>query len=217
MEEKVYSRSVEKSNLAARVIDQKDPRRNFTADELANVLQFDTWTQCDKCDKWRMLLPEPNTDRELPDKWYCHMNVSDMARSNCDAPEEDKTFYLNLLNDRKIRSLHLDATGDAGSTDASQPNAQKIVNDVSTQAHVKPHHDKDKAEFTKRDVILNRLLGSPELVKNASKEVRIPKKSQFASKPPQKVVEDTPKRDKTSAASIISRYNFHDALLKENS
>ena len=43
MEEKVYSRSVNKTNLAARVIDQKDPQRNFTQQELVDIMAIDNW------------------------------------------------------------------------------------------------------------------------------------------------------------------------------
>ena len=45
MEEKVYSRSVNKSGLAARVIDQKNPERNFSKAELSDIMDFDTWVQ----------------------------------------------------------------------------------------------------------------------------------------------------------------------------
>jgi hypothetical protein len=45
MEEKVYSRSVNKINLAAIVIDQKDPKRNFTKKELSDILTMDNWVR----------------------------------------------------------------------------------------------------------------------------------------------------------------------------
>lgn len=45
MEEKVYSRSVNKTSLAARVIDQKDPKRNFTQRELSDIMAIDTWVR----------------------------------------------------------------------------------------------------------------------------------------------------------------------------
>ena len=46
MEEKVYSRCVNKASLAARVIDQKDPKRNFTSRELSNIMAIDNWVSC---------------------------------------------------------------------------------------------------------------------------------------------------------------------------
>ena len=57
MEEKVFSRSVNKSGLAARVVDSRFPERNFSADELTNLLQLESWVCCEACDKWRMLPP----------------------------------------------------------------------------------------------------------------------------------------------------------------
>ena len=47
MEDKIYSRSVNKSGLAARVIDQKHPERAFTGAELADILQTNTMVCCD--------------------------------------------------------------------------------------------------------------------------------------------------------------------------
>lgn len=46
MEEKVYSRSLNKTCLAARVIDQKDPKRNFTQRELSDIMAIDNWVRC---------------------------------------------------------------------------------------------------------------------------------------------------------------------------
>ncbi|XP_078580641.1 uncharacterized protein LOC144864439 [Branchiostoma floridae x Branchiostoma japonicum] len=43
------------------------------------------WVQCDTCDKWRQLSAETHP-KELPDKWYCHMN-EDPNFNNCEAPE----------------------------------------------------------------------------------------------------------------------------------
>lgn len=57
MEEKVFSRSVNKSGLAARVVDSRFPERNFSAEELTNLLEIENWVQCELCDKWRMLPP----------------------------------------------------------------------------------------------------------------------------------------------------------------
>ena len=47
MEDKIYSRSVNKSGLAARVIDQKHPERAFTGAELSDILQTNTMVCCD--------------------------------------------------------------------------------------------------------------------------------------------------------------------------
>ncbi len=45
MEEKVYSRCVNKTSLAARVIDQKDPRRNFSKQEVSDIMLIDNWVR----------------------------------------------------------------------------------------------------------------------------------------------------------------------------
>ena len=154
---------------------------------------------------------------ELPEQWNCSMNIFDKERSNCDAPQETDSFYANLINKRRMRALRLDSTRDESMTNnPSQSNTRNAVDTVPVELPVKPQNDENKAEFTKRDVILNRLLAPPE-VKSTSNEIRIPKKSKFASKTQERVVEDKRKGEKTSAASIISKYYFHDALLKENS
>ena len=56
--EKIYTRSVNKSGLALRVIDGKNFKSLFTEQELSNLVLNDTWVQCDKCEKWRMLRGE---------------------------------------------------------------------------------------------------------------------------------------------------------------
>ena len=47
MEDKIYSRSVNKSGLAARVIDQKHPERAFTGAELNDILATNTMVCCE--------------------------------------------------------------------------------------------------------------------------------------------------------------------------
>ena len=69
MEEKIYSRAVNKSNLGLRVIDGKLLRRCFSRKEVENLQVNDDWAQCDACSKWRMFPPSANVDTEaLPDK-----------------------------------------------------------------------------------------------------------------------------------------------------
>jgi transcriptional regulator ATRX len=47
MEEKIYSRSVNKTGVALRVIDGKSIGRHFTERELKDLQTTDTWVQCD--------------------------------------------------------------------------------------------------------------------------------------------------------------------------
>jgi len=67
---------VNKDGVAVRVIDKKTINRNFTARELADLQENDTWVQCDKCEKWRMLIGD-TSDIDLEGEWYCNMNKSD--------------------------------------------------------------------------------------------------------------------------------------------
>jgi hypothetical protein len=140
MEEKVYSRSVHKSNLAARVIDQKDPKRNFTSNELQDITNVDTWVCCDTCDKWRMLPPHISAPED--DEWFCYMNTFDKDRSNCSAEEKDATFYAELY-----RSNDKPSNPD----DKKEPSNDEPIDDESGE-------DLEKIKKTERDVILKRLL-----------------------------------------------------------
>ena len=62
MEHKVYSRAVNKSGLALRLVDGKNIQRCFTNDEVADIRAIDDWVQCDRCDKWRLLPPNHTQD-----------------------------------------------------------------------------------------------------------------------------------------------------------
>ena len=61
--------------------------------------------------------------------------------------------------------------------------------------------------------ILSRLVGFPQK-ESPLTSMKIPKKSKFASE--KQAVQYSPKNDKTSGSSVISKYYFHDALLKED-
>jgi hypothetical protein len=91
IEEKVYGRSVNKQGLALRVIDRKSINRSFSKKEVADLCEMLTWVQCEKCEKWRMLLGE--SDESLPDMWYCEMNDSDPRNNSCESPERDQNWY----------------------------------------------------------------------------------------------------------------------------
>ena len=191
MEEKVYSRSVNKTNLAARVIDNKDPQRNFTSAELDNILAFDNWAQCDLCGKWRMLPPHVEVE-DLPDKWFCHMNVHDKPRSSCNAVERDAKFYEKLFyNDQSKKDPNVEPTQSTMEEEEEWINESQPVEEVVID-------DKEKNEKTKRDVILERLL-----MTNLS--TSLSEKSKKKNK-----------KDKTNSNALISKYYFHESLLKES-
>ena len=48
VEEKIYSRGVNKSGIALRVIDNKTIARSFTQKELEDLEETDLWVQCDR-------------------------------------------------------------------------------------------------------------------------------------------------------------------------
>jgi hypothetical protein len=98
LEEKVYSRSVNKTSLFLRAVEQKNLERIFTEAELENMLENDSWVQCNKCAKWRMLHPKAD-DENLPDEWNCEMNTYDPDRSTCEAPEDRNPGFISKLSD----------------------------------------------------------------------------------------------------------------------
>lgn len=100
MEEKVYSRAVNKSGLANRVIDQKELRRYFTSAEISSLAEVDDWVECSACKRWRMLPPAANVDvSSLPDEWYCEMmnDHDSQMKLSCEFPEQSKEWYLQYF------------------------------------------------------------------------------------------------------------------------
>ena len=92
IEEKVYSRSVNKTGLALRVIDRRTINKCFSKKEIADLQQSCQWVQCDKCEKWRMLL-DSSEDTNLPEKWFCEMNSADPRNNKCSDSEKDQRWY----------------------------------------------------------------------------------------------------------------------------
>jgi len=206
MEEKIYSRSVNKSSLAARVIDLRFPERSFTTNELTNLLNTDTWVQCDKCDKWRMLPPEADVDN-LPEKWFCEMNLFDLARSKCTAKERDTRWYAQFFERRFLESMGLDAkdsiiTDQATSQESTvtdQPSETPRESIDTGRESIGTNQgliDHKKEACTQRDPILRQML------------------SGVSDQPDSKGVK---KKEKTkSKKSWISKYYFHDTLLEDS-
>ena len=144
MEEKVYSRSVNKIHLAARVVDQKVVERTFTSQELSDIMIQDTWVQCDVCNKWRMLPPKENAEN-LPEKWYCNMNVNDFIRSRCSAQERDAKWYAEYFRRKTDGTNNIEAANEDTQIENESRNAQHTGNNA-------------KIESTKRDAVLTSLL-----------------------------------------------------------
>jgi len=61
--------------------DKEDVRRGKKSDSKEDV---EDWVQCDICSKWRLI---PSV-KDLPEKWYCQLNVTDPKRSFCAAVEQ---------------------------------------------------------------------------------------------------------------------------------
>ena len=65
----MYSRAVNKTGLAMRLIDGKSIQRCFTQEEISDLRRVDDWVGCDRCTKWRMFPPDCNVDENaLPEK-----------------------------------------------------------------------------------------------------------------------------------------------------
>ena len=188
MEEKVYSRSVNKSGLAARVIDQKNPERSFTTQELSNLLENDTWVQCDECEKWRMLPPFINIDEDdLPDTWFCEMNIFDKERSTHRAKERDAKWYAQFWEKKRIEmSKESEGLSVKDSLDTTMNGRESID---ATQSD-----DALKNMKTERDEILKRLLHNGGVVSSFEKS----------------------SSEKSESNLLwISKYNFHECFLRD--
>ena len=96
MEEKVYSRAMNKLSLGNRVIDGKKLDRCFEKDEIAALSKVDDWVECVKCGKWRMFPPDHSEDiANLPNNWYCELMNKHDARLqlSCKFAEKDSVWY----------------------------------------------------------------------------------------------------------------------------
>lgn len=116
MEESIYSRAVNKTGLGFLVVDEKAIARSFTAQQL-NFTNL-SWVQCDRCEKWRCLvstngIPYDGVEN-LPDKWFCEMNV-DEDNNSCKHPEREQIWYENRVaaleaSEPENRSLQMPET-----------------------------------------------------------------------------------------------------------
>jgi len=102
-----------------------------------------------------MLLNSGEEEDELPDKWYCHMNVKDPQNNNCDASEKDNRWYHNYFDLERIDT----GKGEHEDQDAALPSpsigsgADALSEKVNLAAS-----DPNKETNVKKDVILTKLL-----------------------------------------------------------
>ncbi|KAF5462526.1 hypothetical protein F2P56_018527 [Juglans regia] len=61
-----------------------------------SIIELDTWVQCDRCHKWR-LLPFGRSPKELPEKWLCSMLDWLPEMNRCSVTEEETTQALIAL------------------------------------------------------------------------------------------------------------------------
>jgi hypothetical protein len=197
-EEKVYSRSVNKTSLSLRVIDKKHPERNFKSSELQNLLETDTWVQCDHCEKWRMLPPEADV-MNLPEKWFCRLNVFDPDRSYCEADEKDKEFYASLFAGRHLME---------GSV---MEHSDTLAINVPGISNVK---EAETLAYTKRDIILSHLVE----IMSGSLDTAVPSVVDW-KKALCKEIDTKINLSKEGHVNLnkglVSKYYFHDSLLKD--
>ncbi len=155
IEEKIYSRCVNKSGLAARVIDQKNPKRNFSKRDTENLMEVDNWVQCNECEKWRMLPTCVNPD-DLPEEWFCEMNIHDPDRASCSAKERSKNWYHKHYHEVLAKNNQ--------DTDISPGNVPPTPDASGIQKIETKIDDSEKEQNTRRDVILSTLLENSKSV-----------------------------------------------------
>jgi CW-type Zinc Finger len=91
-EEKIYGRCVNKTGVSLQVVDKLSIARCFTAQELEDLLDNLIWVQCEKCEKWRVLV-NAVSDENIPESWDCSMNTTDPCNNKCEASEKSQAWY----------------------------------------------------------------------------------------------------------------------------
>lgn len=248
MEDKIYSRSVNKSGLAARVIDQKHPERAFTGAELNDILATNTMVCCElwyvvnefevceasqfiflsflrhlpppphpfyrrHSDRWRIIPPWAEVkDGEFDGFWCCDMNKYDKPRAKCEAKERDQAWYhmyfqKEIARRQKKELAKLQRQEQREKLALSQESQDILVSqsqeptlyesEMRESMDVGRREDPNKGRNTSRDVILRRLIytagGSKASHEGSSK-----------------------KGQKKHVSSWISKYHFHESLLKDD-
>jgi len=133
MEEKVYSRAVNKTGLGNRVIDGKELRRCFKQDEINSLATVDDWVECVRCLKWRMLPPKHTCDMaNIPDDWHCEMvNKHDQRMDlTCNFPEKEAMWYSQHFkkpNEKSKSSTSPSLLVETASTTISKAETEMLV------------------------------------------------------------------------------------------
>lgn len=182
MEQKIYSRAAAKTSLSDLVVDQKNPERSFTREEMNLLRVEDTWVSCETCKKWRMLPPDISAEvvEALPEQWYCNMNTFDPDRSSCDAKERDAAFmvqYYARQARHAAREAAMEEAREAGGEAGGKAGGESEVVVESQASQVSQvgvangelaDYERKHTEYTSRDQVLQVLLERAEMTKAAS-------------------------------------------------
>lgn len=94
------------------------------------------WVCCDGCGKWRKLPLHVNLD-ELPEQWFCSMNIWDTVQNHCDYPEPDnetKTVAVSKKSNRdRSDSQHREADDD--DDDDASDNDSHVSDNTSSKSY----------------------------------------------------------------------------------
>jgi len=158
MEQKIYSRAAAKTSLSDLVIDQTNPERSFTKQEMDLLRVEDTWVSCTHCNKWRMLPPDISAEEVecLPDEWYCEDNIWDPSRSSCSAEERSATWMVSFFERR------------AREADDAFVESQGFISSTKASAEARPIFDRRHQEYTERDTVLQNLIDRSEETTSSS-------------------------------------------------
>eukprot|EP00592_Proboscia_alata_P013230 CAMPEP_0194387726 /NCGR_PEP_ID=MMETSP0174-20130528/94105_1 /TAXON_ID=216777 /ORGANISM="Proboscia alata, Strain PI-D3" /LENGTH=885 /DNA_ID=CAMNT_0039178235 /DNA_START=1067 /DNA_END=3724 /DNA_ORIENTATION=- len=102
-----------------------------SAAPLPTAASTENWIQCDKCQKWRVIPKEKGLTLDtnaLPEQWYCEMNVHDLNRNTCLAPEQTMEELQHTLLSNKNNNDDLGMT--------NMPTANTILSHDSTLSSI---------------------------------------------------------------------------------
>ena len=132
MEEKVYSRAMNKTSLGSRVIDGKKLHRCFEQGEVDALSKLDDWVECSRCRRWRMFPSDHNQDiTNVADDWYCRLMNAHDARMEwtCELEEKDSVWYYQHFKkpNQKLASVALAGTRIESRSKLSTVESEKLV------------------------------------------------------------------------------------------
>lgn len=228
MEQKVYSRIINKTAIAARVIDKKQPQRNFTSRELDDILQIDNWVQCDECEKWRMLPPWVEPPGDLgDDTWTCKDNVFDPDRSVCGAKEWDANLYNRFFEAQALEQQSLmqnggkSELGEQGETQGESRASEPHLMQNSDNSEVGKKGENYVSSNTQHETLRD---STPDVDVSAEdfEKIESTKKDVILTKLLEVPAPSAPRGHKNKKnqngefKALVTKYYYHDSLMKES-